>query len=635
MNASPVYDAASPLFSADRLRYRWRWANMPALRLAFCFFSILSATISVTFFERFGTDTNLIWGSNGLLLAYLLLAPRWRWRVLLTVGMTAMLVGSALIHEPWKTNVLYNGLNLVEVLIGALLLRRTSMQLPRFTDPKYLIRFIGYAVLAGPIIAGSILALVMFLWHHSPPLNTLGDWVIGDGLGIAIVVPTFVAIFQTRISDSSRLKRHWFYLAVLAVVTVAAFSQNRPAFLILILPFLVLVLMRVGLGLAALATLLVAATASWYTIHGSGPFAISRTSNSAESSVQLQFFVACCIFLIYVVSIILEDRSAIEKRLQEVAAIHTLVTENSRDVIELADLDGRRIYVSPAIERMKGWKPEELINHNISEQAHPDDRARLEDVVRELRFSVDGAMIEYRAQNRNKEYLWVEASLRLFRDRKTGIPAGVLGLVRDISERKRSEELLLKANKALEELAIIDALTGVANRRRFDECLAHEWSRSMRQQTPLSLLLIDADSFKQLNDSVGHLAGDRCLKRIGEAAMEAATRPGDLVARFGGDEFVIILPGTDSQGAVEVGTQIRARFRQLNATLGDSPESSLTISVGCATVIPKSGAEASALLQIADDALYEAKRRGRDQLCSGKFTENSNAATSPSQQPES
>ncbi len=599
-------------------RLLWR-KHAFAIRLIFCFVSVTLATVSVWFFIR-GGGPNLIWAANGLLLSYLLLAPRWRWPGYLVAGIAAMIVGSAIIGEPWRTNLLYNGLNLIEVVTGAILLRRKSTQLPRFTDRKYLVRFIAFVVAAGPIVAGLILTVVMAVWRHAPPLKTLSDWVISDGLGAAIVIPTFVAIFQTRFSDFAALRRHWFYPCVLATVTITAFSRDKTSFLILILPLLVLLLLRMGIGWAALSTLLIAATASWYTVRGSGPFAIARTGNPAESSIQLQFFVACCIFLIYIVSVILEDRNTIEHRLQETVAIHTLVTENSRDVILLADLDGRHTYVSPAVEGMKGWKAEELIGHKLSDQAHPDDREKVEETLRQLQQGAEGALIQYRDGKKTGEYIWVEASLRMFRNLKTGIPAGILGLLRDIDERKHSEDLLLEAHQALEELAIVDALTGVANRRRFDQYLALEWSRSARLHSPISLLLIDADSFKQLNDSLGHLAGDRCLKRIADAAMEAATRPGDLVARFGGDEFVVILPNTDSQGALEVGSQIRANLQKSHAALHDNPEGLMTISVGCATVVPEPDQPAASLIQFADEALYNAKREGRNQMCQGTYS---------------
>jgi diguanylate cyclase (GGDEF)-like protein/PAS domain S-box-containing protein len=573
--------------------------------------------VFVWLFERSEPTVNLIWVANGLLLTYLLLAPRWRWPAYLIAGFAGMMVGSALIGESWQLDLVYNFLNLVEILIGALLLRRKSTQLPRFTDGAYLVRFIAYAVLAGPIGSGIILTPIMAAWMHQPPLKVFFDWTVADGLGAAIIVPTFVAIFATRFRSSASLKRHWQYPAVLTAITVIAFSQNRMPLFILIFPVLVLLLMRLGLGWAALSTLFIAAAAGWFTLHDSGPFSISSSLHPIEMSIQVQFFFACCIFMLYIVSVVMEDRRTTELRLQEIASIHELVTDNSRDVILLADLDARHTYVSPAVESMNGWKPAELIKRKLSEHTHPDDRKKVEDAIHRLRHGSEGELIEYRAQRRSGEYIWVESSLRMFRDRKTGIPAGILSLVRDITERKHSENLLLGAYRALEELAVVDALTGVANRRRFDEYLAHEWSWSARLQRPISLLLIDADSLKEQNDRHGHLRGDRCLKQIADAAACAASRPKDLIARFGGDEFAVILPDTDISGAVEVGAKIRAHLKGCSAEDEENALELVTISIGCATAIPKSGEDAAVLIQMADEWLYQAKRTGRDQLCHG------------------
>ncbi len=608
---------ASPSHAGHLAQGRWWRKHAYSIRLISCFFAVTVATVYVKFFERSGPAVNLIWVATGLWLTYLLLAPRWRWHGYLIAGTAAMTLGSALIGESWQTNLLYNILNLVEVLIGALLLRRKSTQLPRFTDRKYLIRFIGYAVLLGPMTAGGILTLAMTLWHHDGNLHTFLDWLLADGLGTAITVPTFVAIFQTRFTNSAGLKKHWHYPLVLTVVTVAAFTQNRMPLFILVFPVLVLLLMRLGLGWAALATLFVAATVSWYSIHGLGPFAISGTAHSVEASIQLQFFVACCIFMIYLVSVILEERDATEYRLEEISSIHSMVIDNSRDVILLADLDGLCTYVSPAVEGLNGWKPENLIHQKLAVQAHPDDREKIEDAIRRIRHTSESVIVEYRIQKRNGEYIWIESSLRLFRHRKTRIPAGVLSLVRDITERKHNEALLLRAYGTLEELAVVDALTGVANRRKFDEHLAREWSRAARLQVPISMLLIDADFFKQHNDSYGHLSGDRCLKQIAEAAMTAAKRPEDLVARIGGDEFAIVLSDTDNQGAVAVAGKIREAFKQHSSARKEESDALVTMSIGCATLIPETTEQPEALIQIADKALYKAKRNGRDQMCNG------------------
>jgi diguanylate cyclase (GGDEF)-like protein/PAS domain S-box-containing protein len=614
---------------------RWWRKHAYAIRLASCFVSISLATVYVKFFERSGPTVNLIWFATGLLLTYLLLAPRWLWPGYLIVGLAAMAFGSTLIGEPRETILLYNILNLVEVLIGAFFLRQKSTQLPMFTDRKYLARFICFAVLAGPITAAALLTMVMAEWKHTPQLKTFLDWVIADGLGTAVVVPTFVAIFKMRFSNSASLRKHWHYPVVLALVTVAAFSQNRMPLFILIFPVLVLLLMRLGLGWAALATLFISASASWFSIHGSGPFAIPGPVHAVAASIQLQFFVACCIFMIYVVSVILEDRDTTEFRLQEVTSIHSMVTDNSRDVILLADLDGLCTYVSPAVEDLIGWRPGELIDQMLLAQVHPDDREKVEEAVRGVRYSSERVILEYRTQKRNGDYIWVESSLRLFRHRRTRTPAGILSLVRDISERKRSEVLLVEAYEALEGLAVVDSLTGVANRRRFDEHLASEWNRSARLQKPISLLLIDADSFKQHNDTFGHLSGDRFLKHIAQATTSAAKRPEDLVARFGGDEFAVIMPSTDNRGALAVAGKIKESLRQRNVEHGVNAERCVTISVGCATLIPNPGEQAEVLIQIADEALYEAKRNGRDQICSGGSVPRSTVSASAGDCPES
>jgi len=187
---------------------------------------------------------------------------------------------------------------------------------------------------------------------------------------------------------------------------------------------------------------------------------------------------------------------------------------------------------------------------------------------------------------------------------------------RDISRRKEAERKLTEADATLSALAATDALTRLANRRAFDQCLVREWRRCMREKLPVSLLLIDADWFKTYNDTYGHPSGDRCLEQIAEAALENVTRSGDLVARIGGEEFAVILPGTDHEGARSVGENIRASLQHRNIPHTSNPSGQVTLSVGCATIIPAVGNHASAIVHKADGALYEAKNAGRNCVCS-------------------
>jgi diguanylate cyclase (GGDEF)-like protein len=204
---------------------------------------------------------------------------------------------------------------------------------------------------------------------------------------------------------------------------------------------------------------------------------------------------------------------------------------------------------------------------------------------------------------------------------KTGQYMGRVWFFRDISQHKLNEQRLQEAYHAVEALAITDALTGLANRRRFDQCLAAEWRRGIRDNQPLSLLLIDVDLFKSYNDQLGHLNGDTCLKQIAEAARCSVTRSGDLVARFGGEEFAVILPKTPAEGAGNVAESICSSIRARRIAHEGGAEGIVTVSIGCATIIPQHGVNSAQLLELADQALYCAKRSGRNKVCSAGHTD--------------
>jgi diguanylate cyclase (GGDEF)-like protein len=168
----------------------------------------------------------------------------------------------------------------------------------------------------------------------------------------------------------------------------------------------------------------------------------------------------------------------------------------------------------------------------------------------------------------------------------------------------------------LASLATTDSLTGLANRRAFDERLQEEWARARRDGTQLSLLLIDVDHFKKFNDHYGHLAGDGCLRALGRILSAHAKRPADLAARYGGEEFAVLMPNTGPDGCAEVGEGIRRALHDLSMLHAQNPPSRLvTASVGAATSLPSDATMAcDALVAAADRALYAAKDSGRDRL---------------------
>jgi diguanylate cyclase (GGDEF)-like protein/PAS domain S-box-containing protein len=575
----------------------------------------MTVSMIVCVIEQWKPEANLPWVANGLLLAYLLLAPRRRWPAYLIAGFLALSVRILLVPKLWNTYLVFNLLDMIEVATGALLLRRRSTELPRFTEPAYLMRFVGYAILAGPIVSGTVLVLINRIWQVTSPQHPFLIWMGSDTLGIAMSTPAFVAIFQSRLRNSVDWRRLWFYPVLLLGVAFAAFAQNTVPLVYLIYPLLVLILIHLGLGYASLCTLLFAAISGWLTIRGLGPFAIAGHNFSALPSLPLQAAVASAMLMIYTVSVVLERQKATEHKLQEIVSLHHLVSDNSRDLIIVADFDGNRSYVSSAVQSMFGWKPEEAAAHTALQLVHPEDLYKAEAAMRELQSGSEDALVECRVRKANGEYLWVEAALRLIRDPSTGLPSGILNIVRDISERKRSEQRLREAYRAVEAMSLTDVLTGLANRRRFDQYLATEWRRSMRDSKPLSLLMCDVDQFKAYNDTYGHQHGDSCLKQIAEACMDVVSRPGDLVARFGGEEFVVVLPNTESEGALQVANKICESLRSRRLPHTGSPFGIITISIGCATLIPQAGMHAPDLIAMADHALYTAKHNGRNQVC--------------------
>lgn len=176
---------------------------------------------------------------------------------------------------------------------------------------------------------------------------------------------------------------------------------------------------------------------------------------------------------------------------------------------------------------------------------------------------------------------------------------------------RESQRQLMQANLELERLTRIDGLTGLGNRRYFDEYILAEWRRALRLRTPMSLLMIDVDNFKRFNDTHGHLAGDDVLRRVADAIRDGVTRSGDLAARFGGEEFVVVLLDCDLAGARTVAEHLADQVRALAIAREGGH---VTVSIGAATTVPDEASSVDALINAADLALFRAKSNGRDRV---------------------
>ncbi|BBG66263.1 two-component response regulator [Hydrogenimonas sp.] len=185
-------------------------------------------------------------------------------------------------------------------------------------------------------------------------------------------------------------------------------------------------------------------------------------------------------------------------------------------------------------------------------------------------------------------------------------------LKREIEERRRAEEALKYANRMLEKLSTTDSLTGLYNRRVFEQSLKKYWKTALREKQPISMILCDIDHFKKINDTYGHQAGDRCLKEFAQILRQCISRPMDIVARYGGEEFVFILPDTPLQGAVTIANEIQARLRERNEDYRTKIK--MTTSIGISSTLPIEIDKGHILMREADKALYEAKERGRNRI---------------------
>ena len=300
----------------------------------------------------------------------------------------------------------------------------------------------------------------------------------------------------------------------------------------------------------------------------------------------------------------MSERDAAEAERRKSEHQYRLLAENSTDLVTVMDRRGEVLYVSPSCETLLGWKPEELTGRNIAEFLHHEDLGRLRVFTEELLRSRELMTLECRLQQRNGSYSWMEATSRAVTEPGSSQVTEIQASARDITERRRMQS-------ELEQLADEDPLTGLRNRRRFEEDLDAELARARREQAGGALALLDLDYFKRVNDTLGHATGDIVLNEIAEV-LRSRLRESDILARIGGDEFAIILPRTREPEALIVGQAIGAAIREHLPTNADAPQ--MTASIGIALFDADPRATVTTVLAEADMAMYAAKDAGRDNI---------------------
>lgn len=287
--------------------------------------------------------------------------------------------------------------------------------------------------------------------------------------------------------------------------------------------------------------------------------------------------------------------------------LFSLIMNGMSDIVFLMEVEQnqkfRCILVNHAYLKVTRIAKEQIIGRYI-EEILPKEKASF--VIGKYKEAVYGkGMIKYEeGVELPIGLITVETTLIPIHD-QDGKCTHLLGIAHDISRHKEVEE-------SLRRLSLLDGLTGIANRRHFDEKLQQEIKRSLRHETPLSLLMVDIDHFKRYNDTYGHQAGDDCLIKVARTLNESLKRSGDLVARYGGEEFVVILPYTDEEGAMIVAEKLRSQIDSLK--IPHVVNQTVTISIGAATLYPTEETNPQEMIDKADKALYQAKLAGRNRV---------------------
>ncbi|RJQ50834.1 MAG: diguanylate cyclase [Nitrospiraceae bacterium] len=305
-----------------------------------------------------------------------------------------------------------------------------------------------------------------------------------------------------------------------------------------------------------------------------------------------------------------EDKdSKEEKRLQDALEFSDAIIATVREPLLVLDKELRIITANRSFYRTFQVNPKETEKRLIYDLGDrqwdiPGLRELLENIL-PMNNAFEDFEVEHDFKSIGRKTMLLNAR-KIYRE--TNHVEMILLAIEDITERKKAEE-------QLKLIASMDGLTGVANRRHFDNTLDLEWRRATRSAKPLSLIIIDVDYFKNYNDIYGHLAGDSCLQKIAHTIRDSLRRAGNFVARYGGEEFTIILPDTNAEGAYLFAESLREKIENLNIEHKDSKAGkNVTVSLGVSTTVPKKDSTQDELISMADKALYKAKDGGRNRV---------------------
>jgi diguanylate cyclase (GGDEF)-like protein/PAS domain S-box-containing protein len=550
-----------------------------------------------------------VWVSNGIWAGWLLSRRTAAWPVYAAVGFASLLVTQYLAGDGLLTTLALSAFNLLEVLIVAGVIRRS---VPDVSHPRHWLGLGGIAT-ASTLVACAISALLASAWMQAvagaPFLANLLIWYAAHVVGM-VVVGTLALVVQRKgigLIDAPGQRLDFLgCMLLIAVVGGAVFYQSAYPLLFLIYPPLLFGVFRhrfpgVVVGISLLAIIGIIASALDH-----GPLVLVQGGSDVERIILLQLFVGTACLMSFPVALGMAERARLMTRVRESELRYRMLADYSHDVVVRMRADGQRLYVSPSARDILGWEPDELLQPGGS-LVHPDDRAVEQQTIAAVLASGQPTTAIYRFRHKDGHYVWMEFAARPIPGAE-GDTADLIFAGRDISKRVAAEQALQASRKELEAQARLDPLTGLANRRQFEDRLTLALGRSRRHGRAVALMYVDIDHFKQVNDGYGHAAGDEVLRVFGQRLV-ASVRSGDLVARLGGDEFVVLAEDLAAPEAAE------AIARKLIAAMGEGiavEGTTLHVTTSIGIAYSMHPAVSKTLTAAADAALYAAKHAGRN-----------------------